>query len=407
MFFHRRVASLIAVAWFLTSHALFARDQEFHFDKPDAQSVALVGEFNQWHAQAMAKESDGSWTIKIPLAPGTYAYKFLVNGTDWVFDPKNPNRKKIDGIENSSLEVGSSDASPAPTTPAVASARAPATPLAVSSFTPSQARSPQFGAPRTTAELSPTPGTVLVVEVKLSAAEQADAAKEGNAHLTTAKLAMSVPPGFDPQKSWPILVINNTLNFANADSMNQFKEAANNEGWISLAADPIDAEKDEHAAWRWPCLAAGLDYMVAAWPGAKDWPIALGGMSGGGKNSAFIAADVARAHYRLIGILMMGCNQDMATVAFRKSTPPRFLGVPIFLSSGIADTIATPAQHEEVKNSMKGTGFQKVRLESHSGAHDIYQPHISAALKWFMAESSSGPKPAPASSFDNFFKKKP
>ena len=204
-----------------------------------------------------------------------------------------------------------------------------------------------------------------------------------------------------------MLVVNNTESFPNVDSLHQFQQAANDEGWIGLAADPIDSEKDEHAAWRWPCLAAALDYMASAWPGSKNWPIACGGMSGGAKNSAFIAADLARAQHEVIGMLMMGCNQDMATVAYRRQVVPQFLAVPVFLSSGKQDTIATPVQHEFVKSSLRGTGFQKVRLESHPGAHDIYPPHIAEALKWFISQSSGRPKPSPSSSFDTFFKKKP
>ncbi len=220
-------------------------------------------------------------------------------------------------------------------------------------------------------------------------------------------MSIVVPPGFDPQKTWPILVVNNTENYPNVDSLHQFQEAANDEGWVGLAADPVEAEKDEHAAWRWPCLAAALDYMGAVWPGSKNWPIACGGMSGGAKNSAFIAADLARAHYDLVGMLMMGCNQDMATVAYHRSVVPQFLAVPVFLSSGKQDTIATPVQHEFVKSSLRGTGFQKVRLESYDGAHDVYAPHIGEALKWFASESSGHHKPSTNSSFDNFFKKKP
>jgi hypothetical protein len=36
---------------------------------------------------------------------GTYAYKFLVNGTDRVFDSDNSAKKAVDGIENSSAEI--------------------------------------------------------------------------------------------------------------------------------------------------------------------------------------------------------------------------------------------------------------------------------------------------------------
>jgi len=80
---------------------------------------------------------------------------------------------------------------------------------------------------------------------------------------------------------------------------------------------------------------------MANWPAAKDWPLACGEMSGGAKDSAFLAAHLAREHHHIIGMLMMGCNQDMAAVAYRKSAPPGFLSAAVFLSSGKSDTIAT------------------------------------------------------------------
>jgi predicted esterase len=100
----------------------------------------------------------------------------------------------------------------------------------------------------------------------------------------------------------------------------------------------------------------------------------------------------------------------MASVANGKTHPNGFQQVPVFLSSGKKDTIATPEQHENVKTSLRGGGFYKVRLESHDGAHDVYQPHVNEALRWFIAQASPA-KPAPGSSpssnFDKFFKKKP
>ncbi len=383
-----------------------AKDQEFRFVRPDAQSVSLVGEFNQWHAQPMAKQADGSWSLTIPLAPGTYGYKFLVNGSDWVFDPSHSNRQTVNGIENSAIEVSSSDDG----SPAASTTAPPMVPTAGGSLGLTVEPSPSVGQfattlSRTPPNLAPTPGEVLVTEVKLSPANRALAAREGKAALTTARLSLVVPPGFDPAKSWPILVINNTENYANSDAMNEFKEAAIAEGWIIMGADPIDAEKDANGGWRSPCSLAGLDYLAAAWPGANKWPVACGGMSGGAKNSALVAGEVVKAHHPLIGILMMGCNQDMASAELRKGSPPQFLVVPIFLSSGKADTIATPAQTEGVKESMRRTGFRKVRLETHDGAHVVCQPHIGEALRWFVTASSpSGKAPTP-SSFNSFFKK--
>ena len=51
----------------------------------------------------MTKQPNGMWTIKVSIPPGTYGYKFLVDEKDWVFDPNNPGRKAVDGVENSSI----------------------------------------------------------------------------------------------------------------------------------------------------------------------------------------------------------------------------------------------------------------------------------------------------------------
>ena len=63
-----------------------------------------MAEFNQWKSLSMTKQSNGMWTtIKVSIPPGTYGYKFLVDEKDWVFDPNNPGRKAVDGVENSSI----------------------------------------------------------------------------------------------------------------------------------------------------------------------------------------------------------------------------------------------------------------------------------------------------------------
>jgi 1,4-alpha-glucan branching enzyme len=48
---------------------------------PDAQ-VALVGDFNNWdeHATPMHHAGDGVFEASVPLVPGSYQYKFIVNG---------------------------------------------------------------------------------------------------------------------------------------------------------------------------------------------------------------------------------------------------------------------------------------------------------------------------------------
>ncbi len=65
----------------------------FRYVDPDAKSVYVAGDFNLWdpRADALADENgDGVWTLFYPLAPGRYAYKFVVDGRRWIPDPSNP-----------------------------------------------------------------------------------------------------------------------------------------------------------------------------------------------------------------------------------------------------------------------------------------------------------------------------
>jgi len=389
----------------LTGTTALGTEHEFRYKSADAKSVELMSDFNGWKGVPMTKGSDDVWTATVSLPAGKHAYKFLVNGSEWVFDPDNPTRAQVDGIENSAVEIPEAASTASTSVNRIAQALPSAT-------VPSHAVSTPILGPTTSlasrAELSPTPGEILILEVPLSDKRRVEAVKEDNPKLAHARMALAVPPGFNPSTSWPILVICNTEAYSNIDSLRQFKQAANDEGWVVLAADAVEADKDKEGSPRWPCIAAAFDYLTAAWPQIVSWPLACGGMSGGAKNSAFLAADLAREHHRVIGMLMMGCNQDMATAAYRKSAPPNFLSAAVFLSSGKSDTIATPAHHESVKRSLQGTGFRAVRLEHFDGAHDIYQAHITEALKWFMAQSSGNATAnrSPSSDFDKFFKKK-
>src|ERR1700719_406801 len=93
------------VAIVLMQGSAKADEHEFRYKAPDAKSVELMCEFNGWKSVQMTKGDDGVWSTKVTLSPGTYAYKFLVNGSDWVLDPDNSTKKTSDGIENSSVEI--------------------------------------------------------------------------------------------------------------------------------------------------------------------------------------------------------------------------------------------------------------------------------------------------------------
>src|SRR5581483_42124 len=57
--------------------------------RPDAQSVGLAGDFNGWNPAAtpMRQRKDGCWWATLRLdANREYAYRFVVDGREWVTD---------------------------------------------------------------------------------------------------------------------------------------------------------------------------------------------------------------------------------------------------------------------------------------------------------------------------------
>src|SRR4029077_19171728 len=87
---------------------VYSGERQFRYKAPDATRVDLMADFNGWKPVPMNKGSDGVWTATVSMSNGTHAYKFLVNGNEWVFDPENPTRTKADGIENSAVEISES-----------------------------------------------------------------------------------------------------------------------------------------------------------------------------------------------------------------------------------------------------------------------------------------------------------
>jgi len=65
---------------------------EFTYEDPSAGSVSLAGDFNNWNmnAEPLTQGDDGVWRVVVALDPGTYEYKFVVNGSEWIADPENP-----------------------------------------------------------------------------------------------------------------------------------------------------------------------------------------------------------------------------------------------------------------------------------------------------------------------------
>ena len=97
------------VAGVAVSAAGTASSVTFVLVAPEARSVALAGDFNDWDAARvlMRREASGLWTVDVPLTPGRYRYVFLVDGRRFVADPAAPRAVGDDfGTPTSVVTIG-------------------------------------------------------------------------------------------------------------------------------------------------------------------------------------------------------------------------------------------------------------------------------------------------------------
>lgn len=82
---------------------------QFVLVAPDARSVAVVGDFNNWglgDTALVAENHNGVWSVSAPVPAGVHRYAFLVNGKQWVADPTAPRAADDDfGQPSSALVV--------------------------------------------------------------------------------------------------------------------------------------------------------------------------------------------------------------------------------------------------------------------------------------------------------------
>lgn len=82
---------------------------QFVLVAPDAHSVAVVGDFNDWglnDSALIATNHEGVWSVTAPVPAGVHRYAFLVNGKQWVADPSAPRATDDDfGMPSSALVV--------------------------------------------------------------------------------------------------------------------------------------------------------------------------------------------------------------------------------------------------------------------------------------------------------------
>lgn len=57
------------------------------FTVPDARQVAIAGEWSDWQPVPLTPTGSDGWQIRLALAPGTYRFTLVVDGTRWLVPP--------------------------------------------------------------------------------------------------------------------------------------------------------------------------------------------------------------------------------------------------------------------------------------------------------------------------------
>jgi len=70
---------------------------------PEAKSVTIAGDFNNWTDTPLRRGKDGIWVIRLDLPPGRYEYSFKIDGQKWVPDPRADEYVKSYGDQYNSV----------------------------------------------------------------------------------------------------------------------------------------------------------------------------------------------------------------------------------------------------------------------------------------------------------------
>ena len=232
-----------------------------------------------------------------------------------------------------------------------------------------------------------SPGSTVEANVQLSAQEKSLAGQGGNAVPPNAVAMLATPSNFDPGKSWPVLVVCSTSDFKrqNRDDLVDFyRRVGLAEGWVLLAGDGPQPARNDTGAWRGAMTLAAIGALHRSFPGSDKWPIACAGFSGGGKGVGLVAPLLARNGSRVAGIYITGANEDRLSEGYSRVAPGAgFLTTPVYISAGRDDRIATVEQQYNVAGSVKRNGFQRIRIGTFHGGHEVNDAQTSIALRWF------------------------
>jgi hypothetical protein len=230
-------------------------------------------------------------------------------------------------------------------------------------------------------------GKTVEIRFPVSKYFQDVAAQGGNPRVETGRAVLTFPPGFDPARRWPILIVTSTTDFHRTSPMDAewYRPPADAEGWMILASDATIKPRQDSTPWRLGLLGAALEAVGKEWPQTAKWPVAFAGFSGGAKRSCLLGAMLARTGaINIGGFFLSGINEDRLSPAYKTYQPGAdFLNIPIWISGGMDDPIATPSLEGIVQMSLHRTGFKRVRVERFIGGHQLKRSEVRLALRWF------------------------
>lgn len=243
--------------------------------------------------------------------------------------------------------------------------------------------------PAARAEVEIVAGEKAVSTIPFAKAESRWLKSAGMTRYKEAEVSIAVPDGFDPEKAYPVLVtcVTGDRYLSNTEEMDKYWPQAIKEGWVVVTGWARPSPKLDKKLYRRAVTVAALRGLAQRIPASKDWPVAVAGFSGGSKNTALTAAYLQLEGYRVIGMMMAGCNEDLTGHALRKICKDKaaYTRIPVFISIGESDRVSTVAQGRQVAASLQKRGFQDVRMETYDGAHFLNRDHVPLALRWFAS----------------------
>jgi hypothetical protein len=216
---------------------------------------------------------------------------------------------------------------------------------------------------------------------------------------TKAKVLIAVPPNFAPARTkYPILIVSATTDVGGSSvgAARDYLKDVLGRGFVLIAADGEFGRPDgqgDSTTFRWTLVQAALQEMQKQWPDSKTWLVATAGVSGGGGYASHQAIMLVQKKYPVIGMFLAvsGWNPTSFPEDLKRAPFNAIHHVPVFMSAGESDTIATRSITEEARDAMQRAGFKKMRYEKFPGGHELHHPHLLAALDWFIELNAKPP----------------